>query len=155
VIRAALLLAIAITAAPAADLQFNGIVSRLEAHYGKRKTYIPLMGTVRFFSNVARPAGASGLRLAVFEDVDNRALLSGAATVLPASQPFVRSHSNREAEDTLIYLTNTGRSWKLLIVTVEPHETTVVEFRLGRRAIERWIDSPQHQRHGKRPAEDE
>src|SRR3954452_18695495 len=53
---------------PAND--FDWLVREFSRQSGARQTYIPLFGLVRFSVAVVHPAGASKLRLAVFEDAN-------------------------------------------------------------------------------------
>ena len=46
--------------------EFNGVVHAIEDHYGVRHMRIPFLSFAMSFA--ARPAGVSGIRLAVFED---------------------------------------------------------------------------------------
>ena len=67
---AAVLLALAATgAAFGGDAEFDRIVKAIESRYGTRPVHIPFMGAANFFVKVARPEGASGFKLAVFEDL--------------------------------------------------------------------------------------
>src|SRR5436305_12330153 len=47
--------------------EFDWLVREFSCQSGARQTYIPLFGLVRFSVAVVHPAGASQLRLAVFE----------------------------------------------------------------------------------------
>src|SRR3954447_338508 len=47
--------------------EFDWLVREFSRQSGARQTYIPLFGLVRFRVAVVHPAGASQLRLAVFE----------------------------------------------------------------------------------------
>src|SRR5512133_1105945 len=53
----------------AGDREFDAIVHRMEARYDTRRTRIPFFGLANFAVKVIRPAGASDLKLAVFEDI--------------------------------------------------------------------------------------
>src|SRR5215471_3252079 len=54
------------------DTAFERIVRGIEAHYGTKQTHIPFMGLASFIVKVAHPQGATGLKLAVFEDLKSR-----------------------------------------------------------------------------------
>ena len=52
-----------------ADHEFDRVVSAVEKHYGVKRTHIPLLGLANFVVKVSHPAGTSGVKLAVFEDL--------------------------------------------------------------------------------------
>jgi len=56
-------------AAFGADRDFDRLVKAVEARFGAQPAIIPFMGVANFFVSVARPEGASGFRLAVFENL--------------------------------------------------------------------------------------
>src|ERR1017187_5152110 len=58
-------------AALAAD-EFDHVVNAIESHYHTRRVHIPLMGVANLVVNVAHPAGVSGFKLAIFEDLGSR-----------------------------------------------------------------------------------
>lgn len=53
----------------AGDREFDSIVRLVEARYDTNHARVPLFGMVNFFVKVARPGGASDLKLAVFGDL--------------------------------------------------------------------------------------
>jgi hypothetical protein len=147
----AVLFALAIPAAFARESEFHGVVGAIETHYGTRHTHIPLLGFATFF---VRYGGVSGVKVAVFEDFhastvdDMRDVLKH--TLGPDWQPFVRVHS--ATENTLIYVNPAKGKMRLMIVSIETTEATVVEVKLSDNAIERWLKEPgeeadHHHRH--------
>ena len=54
---------------PAGDREFDAIVRRVETRCDTRHTRIPFFGLANFVVKVVHPAGASDLKLAVFEDI--------------------------------------------------------------------------------------
>ena len=68
--RPALALLALSTAAYCADSGFDHLVKAVETHYGTRRMHIPLMGLANFVVKVARPAGTSGFKMAIFENLN-------------------------------------------------------------------------------------
>jgi hypothetical protein len=143
----ALLLA-ASAAAFGADRQFDRLVSAVEARFGARQTHIPLMGVANFFVKVARPEGAAGFRLAVFEDLkfdadgDGAALDRIMASASEGLHPLVRVRSRRDREWTYIYTGDVGKITKMLIATFGSGEATVMEVQLSMDAMVRALGEP-------------
>src|SRR5580704_19671935 len=67
--RALAILLVAAGVAFGADHEFDRVVNAVESHYGVKRTHIPLMGVANFFIKVAHPAGTSGVKIAIFEDL--------------------------------------------------------------------------------------
>ena len=137
-------------AAFAGDWEFDHIVKAIESHYGVKRTHIPFMGLASFAIQIAHPAGTSGFKLAVFEDLkssreDQMELdrfmngMSGGGL-----QPLVRAHSRRNAESTYIFMGDEGKSTKVLIATFERNEATVVEVKVNMDTLLRIINQPEH-----------
>ena len=115
----------------AGDREFDTIVRRVEARYDTNHMRIPLFGLANFFVKVVRPAGATDLKLAVFEDLrrprfteeeEFTGLVQEALG--PDWHPFVRVQSRRNNEWTCIYASISANHWKLLIATMERREAT-------------------------------
>src|ERR1019366_4316346 len=101
--------------------EFDGLVKVVESRFGVQRTHIPLMGVANFFVKVARPEGAAGFRLAVFEDLkfdadgDGAALDRIMAEASHGLHPLVRVRSRRDREWTYIYTAEVGKITKMLI----------------------------------------
>jgi hypothetical protein len=143
----ALFLALA-GAAGAADHEFDRVVSAVEKHYGVKRTRIPLMGVANLFVKVARPAGTSGFKLALFEDLpsppsDDLAELDRFMDdVRGRLHPLVVTRSRRDGEASYIYAGEVGKSTELLIATFERHEATVIEVTVNMETLLKMIGSP-------------
>jgi len=130
----------------AGDHEFRGVVHSIESTYGVHHMHIPLLGVALFF---ARPAGAHGLRLALFEGFKKPADSDGFCRVIESSlgpgwSSFVRVQSKGEAdgETTLIYVSPSASGMHLMIVNVEPSEAQVIEVSLSDRDIKKWLREP-------------
>ncbi len=131
--------------------EFNGVVHAIEDHYGVRHMRIPFLSFAMSFA--ARPAGVSGIRLAVFEDFHPSlaSMHAGASEDLqhvvehslgPDWHLFVRTRTQDDSDDTLIYVNLGEARLEMMIVTIEPDEATVVEMNLSDRALKKWLDEP-------------
>ena len=137
-------------AAFASDWEFDHIVRAIESQYGVRRTHIPFMGLASLAIQVAHPAGASGFKLAVFEDlkfsredqVDLDRFMNGIGG--GTLQPLIRAHSRRDRESTYIFMGDAGKSTKVLIATFERNEATVVEVKVNMDTLLRMINQPEH-----------
>lgn len=133
------------------DHEFNGVVHAIEDHYGVRHMRIPFLSFAVSFA--ARPAGVSGIRLAVFEDFhpSPASMHAGASEDLqnvvehslgPDWHLFVRTRTQDDSDDILIYVNLGEARLEMMIVTIEPDEATVVEMNLSDRALKKWLDEP-------------
>jgi hypothetical protein len=146
----AILAALAALAAPAhaRDREFDEIVRRIEVRCETKRVHIPLMGVANFFVKVARPAGTSDFKLAVFEDLHRPFLaeeedfnnMVGEA-LGPNWRPLLRLQDSRN-EWTSIYSSGSGKHWKLLIATMDRNEATILRVRLSPEAMRRWVVAP-------------
>jgi hypothetical protein len=130
----------------AGDHEFRGVVRSIETTYGVHHMHIPLLGVALFF---ARPAGAHGLKLALFEGFKTPADSDGLCRVIesslgPSWSSFVRvqSKSKADGETTFIYVNPREGSMQLMIVNVEPTEAQVIEVSLSNRDIRKWLKEP-------------
>jgi len=139
-------------AALGAGHEFDDIVKAIERHYGTRRTHIPLMGVANLVTKVARPAGTSGFKLAIFEDLRDRGdddapweldqFMSGLSH--NGLHPMVRAHSRHGAEATYIYTGDVGRSTKIFIATFERNQATVIEVNVTMDVLLQLLQSPGH-----------
>ncbi len=134
----------------ASDWEFDRIVKAIESQYGAKRTHIPFMGLANFALTVAHPAGASGFKLAVFEDLkssrEDQIELDRFMNSIPAGglQQLIRVHSRRSGESTYIFMGDAGKSTKLLIATFERNEATVVEVKVNMDTLLRMMNQPEH-----------
>ena len=104
---------------------FDRLVADLERHYGKRRLRIPLMGVASFLSGAARPLGASGLKLAIIENVEAGQAFS--PRMPHGWRPLVRV-SRDGREETAIFGHDEGKSVKMLMLTQEGDQAVVMQF---------------------------
>jgi hypothetical protein len=144
-----LLLAIS-AAACAADREFDRVVHEIESHYGTKRTHIPLMGVANFVVKVGRPAGASGFKLAVFQDLDSSREYGDEADLerfmdrlgSRSLSPIIRARSHSKGEYTYIFLGEVGKSTRVLVATFQRREATVVEVKVKMDTLMQMLGSP-------------
>lgn len=135
----------------AADHGFNDVVSAIETTYGVRHMHIPLLGVALFF---VRPDGVHCRNLAVFENfqapVDSFEVGRLVEDRLgPDWHPFVRVRSRGDSgETTMIYANPAGHKMRMLVVSIEPSEATVVEVNIPDQSIAKWIKEPGEEAEG-------
>jgi hypothetical protein len=108
---------------------FDGVVKSVETHYQRKRLRIPFLGVVSFFSQAARPLGASDFKLAVIEDVRDR----NAPPDLTFSEnwrPVIRVRE-RNGESVNIMAREDGRhTVKLLMLVVDHSDAVVMQMRM-------------------------
>ena len=114
--------------------------------------HIPLFGFARFVTNVARPYGTRDFRLAVFEDVKPEFTASSDSFAPPGTgwQLMVRSTSRRDNEITRIFAHPAGSYTRLMILTTEPKEATVVQVEVNAREFGRHIEDTERHAHSRK-----
>jgi hypothetical protein len=131
--------------ASAADREFRDVVDAISDRVHQRPMHIPMFGLVNFVTYIARPAGTKHIDLAVFEDIrgwgNSRALADSIRDAVGGAwKPFVQTRSADEV--VFVYMRPVGNDCKLLVVSVERHEATVVQLELNPDALARWVTLP-------------
>lgn len=133
-----------------ADRDFSDVVRAIGEQLHAKPQHIPLFGLVNLYTAAAHPAGTKHIELATFENVH---YLHGYQKSIPESvraavgeswKPFIHVRSEHDRETVLVYMRETGHNCKLLIVSMEDREATVVEILLDIDGLSRWIDDPEH-----------
>jgi len=142
-------------AAPAAasDSDFHAIVRGFESGYGAHRVHIPLFGLARFAVHLAQPEGVKDFDMAIFETPGGPppdlgrfdAIVKRAGGGQWSSVIHVRSRRN--AEWVYIYVRPEGRDWRMLIATVQPAETVILEARVDPEFLASALDDPEHAGH--------
>ncbi|PYP83297.1 MAG: hypothetical protein DMF61_23895 [Blastocatellia bacterium AA13] len=142
-----------ISAAPATaaamDGGFNEIVHHIESYYHAKRTRIPFLGMANLFVKGARPGGVKEFKLAVFEDQDfgilpdNARFTSDIESSLGSEwHPLVQVYSHPQNELTRIYVKEDGTDVKLLLLTIEAREATVIQVKLDPELLVQWLNHP-------------
>jgi len=134
-------------AAYSAQDEFDRVVKAVEQHYGVKRTHIPLMGMANFILKVAHPAGTSGFKLAVFEDLPERDDQGDLDRLMDEIcdgrlRPMIVTRERRSGESTYILTGEFGKSTRIFIASFERHEATVVEATVDFDTLLKMIGSP-------------
>ncbi|HEV2763642.1 MAG TPA: hypothetical protein VGV38_11745 [Pyrinomonadaceae bacterium] len=135
---AALALALAATPARARDKRadFGDVVKLIEKHYGVRSRGIPLVARagIGVARRLTRYGELGSFKVAFFEDQSFRQP-SGAASlrsrlsaaVEPEWSPLVHVSSDANAEQNFVYARDTGKYFKILVVSIQQRDAVVVQ----------------------------
>ncbi|MBZ5623143.1 MAG: hypothetical protein LAQ69_31145 [Acidobacteriia bacterium] len=134
-----------------ADREFDQMVKAVEAHYGVKRTHIPLMGVANLFVKVGRPAGVSGFKLAIFENLNSAPGYGDLADLdqffdevsAGGLRPLVRVHSRHRGESTYICTGEIGKSTRMLIATFQRNEATIVQVNVNMDTLLKTLAAPE------------
>jgi hypothetical protein len=147
-VSAVLLLAFALAAPTVARAdEFDAVVKNVRAACGGRKVRVPFLGLAGFATKLVRPAGVKSFKLAVFEDLKRAGDVSGLGAAIGQSlgsgwRPLVRIRSGRGAEQTHVYVREAGENLKLMIVTLDGDQATVIRAKVNPEALARFARDP-------------
>ncbi|HEV2205836.1 MAG TPA: hypothetical protein VGR36_04820 [Candidatus Acidoferrales bacterium] len=132
------------------DNQFHALVKTIEKQYGVRHTRIPFLGLATFCMRVGHVPGAAGFKLAVFENLpksdigSNDSFQTSVEKIIGSSwHPFVRERSRDNGSVTMIYTYPDEENFRLLIVSIDGTEATVVQAELRKEQIWKWMSQPE------------
>ncbi|MGH9736077.1 MAG: hypothetical protein ACRD8A_15980 [Candidatus Acidiferrales bacterium] len=132
------------------DDPFHALVKAIETQYGVHYTRIPFLGLATFCMHVAKVPGAAGLKIAVFEDLPDTDVASNASFQESVEKiigsdwhPLVRARSRDDGNVTMIYTNPDQQELRLLIVSVDGTEATVVQTKLKKAQVWKWVSHPQ------------
>lgn len=122
------------------DFDFDKFVGQVERHYGRQRLHVPFLGLASFLgSGIARPFGASGMKVAIIEGID-RSDGVFAPQLGGGWRPVIRV-SRRGQEETAIFGRDEGKWVKLLTLTQDGGDAVVVQFRLRPSMLMEFIAS--------------
>lgn len=133
--------------APARADDFDAVVRNVRAACGGRKVRIPFLGLAGFATKLVRPAGVKSFKLAIFEDLTRTGDASGLGAAIgqslgPEWRPLVRVRSGRGAEQTHVYVRDAGHDLKLIVVTLDGEQATVIRAKVNPEALARFARDP-------------
>jgi hypothetical protein len=126
---------------------FDAVVRNVRAACGGKKVRIPFLGLAGFATKLVRPAGVKSFKLAVFEDLTRAGDVSGLGAAVerslgPGWRPLVRIRSGRGAEQTHVYAREAGDNLKLMIVTLDGEQATVIRVKVNPEALAKFAQDP-------------
>lgn len=127
---------------------FDATVQSMTRMVGRKPLHIPFLGAMLFFT----PARSSHIKLATFEDIEGSYSLAELEQSMhgvlgPEWHPFVRVDSRSEHESTIIYAKAVNGQMRLMIVTAESRELTVVQVDVPKNLQGSWFDEPGRKAH--------
>ena len=126
---------------------FDAVVKNVRAACGGKKVRIPFLGLAGFATKLVRPAGVKSFKLAVFEDLKQVRDVSGLGAAIgqtlgPGWRPLVRIRNGRGAEQIHVYVREAGDNLKLMIVTLDGQQATVIRAKVNPEALARFARDP-------------
>ena len=127
--------------------EFDSVVRNVRAACGGKKVRIPFLGLAGFATKLVRPAGVKSFKLAVFEDLTRAGDASGLGAAIgqslgPGWRPLVRVRSGGGAGQVHVYARDAGDNLKLMIVTLDGGQATVIRAKLNPEALARFARDP-------------
>src|SRR5215216_6663097 len=145
---AVLSLAVLVYAPPTARADdFDAVVKHVRAACGGKRVRIPFLGLASFATKFVRPAGVKSFKLAVFEGLTRPGDVSGLGAAIgrslgPEWRPLVRVRGGHGAEQTHVYVRDAGDDLKLMIVTFDAEQATVVRAKVKPEALAKFARDP-------------
>ena len=132
-----LLLAIAYTASPARDREFNSIVAQIESSGTARRSTIPFLSLANLIVRLTRPSGIKGFKLAMFGDQEfaSSAECDNFGSAVKARlgnewKQLAAVRSRRTLEQTYAYAKEGEGELELMIVKLEERKALVLQVKL-------------------------
>ncbi len=127
--------------------EFDSVVRNVRAACGGKKVRIPFLGLMGFATKLVRPAGVKSFKLAVFEDVTRSGDVSGLGAAIgqslgPEWRPLVRIRAGGGAGQTHVYVREAGDNLKLMIVTLDGDQATVIRAKVSPEALAKFARDP-------------
>ena len=94
-----------------------------------------------------RPAGVKSFKLVVFEDLTMGGDVSGLGSALgrslgPEWRPLLRVRASHGTEQTHVYVRDKGNDLKLIVVTIDGDQATVIRAKVSPEALARFARDP-------------
>jgi hypothetical protein len=126
---------------------FKAVVKSVRAACGGKKVRIPFLGLANFAAKFVRPAGVKSFKLAVFEDLSMAGDLRGLGAAIgqslgPEWRALVRVRGGHGAEQTYVYVREAGHDLKLMVVTFDGEQATVIHAKVSPEALARFARDP-------------
>jgi len=129
-----------------ATREFKQLVKELRIHCHKAPIGTGFLG---FMARCFSPEGVSGLRLAIFEDLEAGDQVSGADfedlvrhSVGLEVVPLVVVRRQPTGERTLVYAKPNGKRTELLIATAEQQEIVLLTLKVHPALFQHWLNDP-------------
>ena len=145
---AALLFTFAAPNASAKDKEYEAIVKHLQSNYQAKKVRIPFMWLARFAVRIVKPAGVKSFNFTVFENLkfspetfDDEMQSAMRNSLSPDWLPILRVRS-RGGEQVYAYMREFGKDVKMMLVTVDKEQATVIRATFNPEKLAEFINNP-------------
>ena len=134
--------------AHAQTAEYGAVVKLVETHFHVKHKGTPFIANLAV--KVARPRGVRDFKLATFEDQDFSA--PGADTefglavrrlLTPSWQMLVQTRNRQDGEQTYVYLREAGDNFKVMVVTIERRDGTVLQAEVAPQTLVKWLKDPE------------
>jgi hypothetical protein len=127
--------------------EFDAVVRNVRTACGGKRVRIPFLGLAGFATKLVRPAGVKSFKLAVFEDLKREGDMAGLGAAIgqslgPQWRPLVRIRAGHGAEQTHVYVREAGDNLKVMIVTMDGDQATVIRAKVNPEALARFARDP-------------
>jgi hypothetical protein len=126
--------------------EYGSVVKLVESHYHVKHKGTPFIAKLAV--KVVRPEGVRDFKLATFEDQD---FSSGSDTefaqavrrlLVPVWSPVVQTRSRDAGEQTFVYLREAGENFRVMVVTIERRDGSVLEAEVSPQTLAKWMKEP-------------
>lgn len=135
-------------AALAGGNEYDAVCDHLKKQYKAKKVKIPFLWLARAVVGIVRPAGVKSFKVTVFRDLQfsRDTLDEEMRSVMRDSfgsewSPILRVRS-RAGEQVYMNMRESGKNVKILLVTIENREATVIRAKFNPDKLARFIENP-------------
>lgn len=141
------LVCLAPSLAEAAPGDFDDVTRSVESYTGAKRIRLFGLGFLaKTYSFFARPAGASDVKLAIFDNRDHQ-WFSGSdfrhavnLALDPAWHEMVRIRSANDRKQTMVYVRHDKKNMHLLFAIGETNQSVLVQLKLSPTAFLEWLN---------------
>ncbi|MEZ5427924.1 MAG: hypothetical protein R2747_16760 [Pyrinomonadaceae bacterium] len=138
----------AVPVARAGGNEYDAVCDHLKNRYQAKKVKIPFMWLARAAVGIVRPAGVKSFKVTIFRDLKfsretlDREMQSVMHDAFSQEwSPILRVRS-REGEQVYMNMREMGDSVKILVVTIDRDEATVIRARFNPEKLANFINDP-------------
>lgn len=138
----------AVPSAKAGGREYKAVVKHLKTKYQAKKVKIPMVWLARFAVRMVRPAGFKSFSITTFENLQfapetlDAEMQSALRNSFSAEwSPIFRVRS-RQGEQAYMYMRETGDSVRIMVVTINQKQATVVRAAFDADKLADFINNP-------------
>jgi hypothetical protein len=138
----------AVSKAEAKRNEFDSVCNQIETKFHAKKVKIPFMWLARFAVGIVRPAGVKSFNISTYTDLKfspqtlDREMKSVMRDAFSDDwSPILRVRSSR-GEQVYMNMREAGGNVKILFVTIQSNEATVVRAKFNPEKLADFLDNP-------------